>query len=108
MGGTGDDLIILGSWRDDGDGVVQASELYRVVLAQNDGAGEEASGGNGDDTLYGADGRDSLLGEAGNDVLDGGAGADQINGGSGVDTVSYASSGAAVAANLATGIFHRR
>jgi Ca2+-binding RTX toxin-like protein len=62
------------------------------------------AGGNGNDWLTAGEGADTLLGEAGNDLLEGGAGADTLYGGAGFNTASYASSGSAVAVNLATGV----
>jgi len=53
--------------------------------------------------LRGLAGIDSLHGMDGNDTLEGGAGADLLYGWSGYDTASYANSGGAVYANLATG-----
>ncbi|MEO0032763.1 MAG: hypothetical protein RIS94_2521, partial [Pseudomonadota bacterium] len=52
------------------------------------------TGNAGDNVLRGGDGVDTLIGGAGNDTL---------NGGAGVDTASYATAGAAVTVNLATG-----
>src|SRR6185295_13350994 len=54
------------------------------------------------DTLTGNTGANALDGGAGDDVLIGGAGADALTGGAGIDTASYATSTAAVTANLAT------
>jgi Ca2+-binding RTX toxin-like protein len=61
-------------------------------------------GGADNDLLYGGNGNDTLLGGNGNDTLSGDAGDDLLNGGAGVDTVSYATSGASVNVNLATGV----
>ena len=52
--------------------------------------------------LNGAAGIDTLIGGNGDDILIGGAAADVLNGGAGIDTASYATSTAAVTANLAT------
>ena len=52
--------------------------------------------------LNGAAGIDTLNGGNGDDILIGGAAADVLNGGAGNDTASYATSTAAVTANLAT------
>ena len=61
------------------------------------------TGGDGDDTLSGGRGDDEIDGGAGNDTLSGDAGRDGLYGGDGIDTASYASSGAGVTVNLATG-----
>nr|WP_246742416.1 calcium-binding protein [Microvirga splendida] len=55
------------------------------------------------DTLYGNEGANILRGMGGNDVLVGRAGADQLDGGAGIDTASYATAGAGVTVNLASG-----
>ena len=65
--------------------------------------GNHLMGMRGADRLNGFDGRDVLDGGAGNDVIQGGQGADTLIGGDGVDTVSYAASSARVAINLASG-----
>ena len=59
--------------------------------------------GAGHDRGMGGSGSDVLEGGAGNDVLDGGAGNDTLIGGAGVDVADYRA-GAAVNANLATGV----
>jgi Ca2+-binding RTX toxin-like protein len=43
------------------------------------------------------------MGDLGDNTLDGGADADSLDGGGGIDTASYATSGAGVIVNLATG-----
>lgn len=58
----------------------------------------------GDDTLIGGAGADWLDGEGDNDTLDGGPGGDRLNGGPGRDVASFASLGAAVSADLGTGV----
>ena len=65
---------------------------------------ENASGGDGDDTLYGNDGNNSLTGDAGNDVLWGGAGNDSLNGGDGLDRAdfTFAANGIKVDLTIAT------
>ena len=55
------------------------------------------------DRLTGDGGANILRGLGGADTIEGGSGADTIDGGTGVDTASYASSGAGVTVNLATG-----
>ncbi|WP_296201287.1 cadherin domain-containing protein [Sphingorhabdus sp.] len=75
-GGAGDDVIAGGQGND--------------ILAGNTGF----------DTLRGEIGDDVLYGGAGNDILDGGAGKDVLIGGAGLDTASYASTAAAVRAQL--------
>ncbi len=51
---------------------------------------ENATGGNGGDTIFGSDGRNVLNGGAGNDSIEGEKGADILNGGAGRDTFVYA------------------
>lgn len=94
QGGTADDDLILGGTAAD------------VI---NGGAGEDVlSGSDGNDTLSGGDGDDTLEGGAGADVLDGGS--DRVSLGQAIqpgqaygDTIRYASSSAALVADLATG-----
>ena len=73
---------------------------------------ENATGGDGDDTLVGSAaanalegraGNDNLEGGDGNDTLIGGDGNDTLVGGAGVDTASYAGATAAVNVDLVTG-----
>ena len=73
------------------------------TLAGN-AAGNTLVGNNGDDTLIGEGGNDRLLGLAGNDVLIGGAGNDSMDGGTGIDLLDYSGSGAAINANLTSGV----
>jgi serralysin len=80
-----------------------------TTVAQNTGGGgtdtisnfENVTGGSGNDNLTGTTGANVLDGGAGSDVLTGGAGADTLIGGAGIDTANYATSTAAVTANLA-------
>jgi len=51
---------------------------------------ENATGGNGGDTIFGGDGRNVLNGGGGNDSLEGEKGADLLNGGAGRDSFVYA------------------
>ncbi len=60
-------------------------------------------GGAGGDQIFGGAGSDILWGGADDDILTGGAGADRLEGGAGTDWASYATSGAAVSVDLATG-----
>ena len=82
--------VILGT---SGDDVLTGTAAADTIngLAGND----TINGGAGDDNIYGGGG--------GNNVLIGGAGADRLVGGTLTDEVSYASDGAAVTVNLATG-----
>ncbi|MGO4852150.1 Hint domain-containing protein [Phaeovulum sp. W22_SRMD_FR3] len=57
----------------------------------------------GDDSLDGGDGNDTIFGGDGNDTISGGAGADSLSGDTGTDTLDYATSGAGVSVNLASG-----
>ncbi len=61
-------------------------------------------GGDGNDTLNGGSGNDTQYGETGNDLFISGTGSDSMFGGAGEDTASYATSTAAVAINLSTGL----
>ena len=105
-GGDGDDLISGGS----GNDLVNGQGDHDTILGDDGSdilfgsAGNDAViGGNDADSLFGGTGNDTIMGGADDDVLDGGAGADSLNGGTGNDTASYASSGAAVNVDLATG-----
>ncbi|RFO97516.1 hypothetical protein DIC66_06485 [Rhodoferax lacus] len=64
---------------------------------------ENLQGSAFNDVLTGNTGPNVLDGGDGNDLLIGGAGSDQLIGGAGINTVSYATAGAGVTANLATG-----
>ena len=125
-GGDGDDVLIGGAGADSlqgGNGIDRASysdqtaNLTIYLTGQTNSGGdaagdtftsiENATGGQGNDTITGNDdanfidgftGNDTLLGGGGNDtlrggdgddVLVGGAGADSIQGGNGNDRVSY-------------------
>ncbi|HKU63746.1 MAG TPA: cadherin domain-containing protein [Rhizomicrobium sp.] len=115
FGGSADDILNGG----DGNDYLQGDTGYDQLLGGNGndtllGGDEDDSldGGAGNDTLLGGDGIDSLDGGAGNDTLNGGlgndtliggAGADAIDGGAGTDTLTYATAGAGVTINLATG-----
>ncbi len=121
LGSNVENLIFTGTAAFTGNG----NELDNVIVggAANDtlngnagndtlvgNAGNDTlNGGDGDDTLYGGVGNDTLNGAAGNDILEGGdgndvlsggAGGDVLAGGAGIDTASYATSTAAVTANL--------
>lgn len=72
-----------------------ADEFDRVLLDI-----ENATGGNGSDTITGSAAANTLHGGAGNDVLDGGLGSDALFGDTGVDTADYHLRTAAVTASL--------
>jgi Ca2+-binding RTX toxin-like protein len=80
--------------------------ILNTVKGTNQSETIDAADGvsNGIDFIFGLDGNDTIFGLGGNDIIDGGAGADTIDGGTGNDTATYASSNAAVAVNLATGL----
>ncbi len=65
---------------------------------------ENLVGSNSDDTLTGDAGVNVLSGGGGNDVFEGKGGQDTLDGGGGTDFTSYASAGASVSVNLATGV----
>ena len=64
---------------------------------------ENATGGEGNDTIVGSAAANVLTGGAGNDVLIGGLGNDTIDGGLGIDTASFATNTQAVTINLTAG-----
>lgn len=64
---------------------------------------QNASGGNGADTIIGNDAANRLSGGAGNDKLDGGKGDDVLEGGSGLDVAVYDGSHGAYAVKLVDG-----
>lgn len=96
--GNGQDNQITGS--------ILADEIYgkngNDILDGGDG-NDLLDGGNDHDILYGGQGQDTLNGGSGNDNLIGGAGDDVLIGGLGQDWATY-TGGAAIVANLATGI----
>ncbi len=107
IGGVGADTLIGGAGTDalsGGDGADTASYAERATpvtvtldgLANDGGAGENdavaadienATGGDGNDTLTGNPGANVLTGGAGDDTLDGQSGPDEIHAGAGNDTV---------------------
>lgn len=110
--GNGDPVHINltpGSWSNigpdiqyDGGGQVVAMEQGTLFIMPNTII-ENATGGDGDDTLTGNDvanllmggaGADTLVGGAGSDTLVGGAGADKLEGGSGSDIFRLSNTGA--------------
>jgi uncharacterized delta-60 repeat protein len=131
IGAGGNDTLIGGNGTDTVDYLFgQAAAGVNVNLltgvATGDGTDsisgfENATGTNANDTitgdtatnlLQGNGGNDSMLGGAARDTLDGGAGNDTLDGGaiddranySDLNVVTYASSGAAVNVNFATGV----
>jgi len=104
VGGAGIDT----AWYDNSGAGVQVS------LVTGTGAGGHAQGDTlsgieslvgsaHNDTLTGDGGANGLRGGNGDDLLRGGAGADALTGGAGVDTADYATSGAGIVVDLATG-----
>lgn len=85
----------------------QVEDLQVIALGSFHGIGNAQNntieGSAYNDVLEGGAGNDDLIGGGGNDTLIGGAGADGLHGGDGIDTASYATSAAAVNANLGTG-----
>ena len=115
-GGLGNDILNGGANGASGDTVSYSTATSSVVVSLAAGT---ATGGAGSDTLsnfeniIGSAFNDTLTGNgsanvlnggAGDDTLIGGGGADQLIGGLGVDTASYTTAGAAVTANLTTGV----
>ena len=118
----GDDVLIGGAGADHLDGgagtdtasYASSRAAVLVNLATGTGSGgdaegdtlvniENVTGSAFADMLIGDNNANVLAGGDGDDLLIGGAGADQLIGGAGNDTASYATSGAAVTVNLATG-----
>jgi Ca2+-binding RTX toxin-like protein len=96
-GGAGNDLLYGLPGLDSIDGGDGNDTIYSGADA------DRVYGGAGNDYLWSEGGDDSVYGGAGNDQLLGSAGADLLDGGDGNDVATYALSGAAVAASLATG-----
>lgn len=107
-GGAGDDNLIGGD-PDAGDtGTDTASFASSAAAVTVDLAAGTATG-DGTDTLTGFEAvlgsaqGDNITGDANANTFDGGGGSDTMDGGDGIDSVSFASAGAGVNANLATG-----
>lgn len=66
---------------------ITLTDFDDILVATNDSAGVDVSGGAGYDTLTGGAGNDALSGEDDDDTIDGGAGDDTIEGGTGNDTL---------------------
>ena len=123
-GGDGDDTLIGGAGADTIDGgagtdtVTYADSSAGVTVDLSGGLAGSGGDAQGDvianvENAIGSRFSDRLIGDAGNNVLDGGrgndtlaggAGADELIGGDGSDTADYASSGAGVQIDLATGL----
>jgi Ca2+-binding RTX toxin-like protein len=113
FGEDGDDTLDGGAdpdTLDGGTGIDTASYATSAAAVNIDLASGTASGGSaaGDkfssiENLIGSSYKDKLMGDLGDNTLDGGADADSLDGGGGIDTASYATSGAGVIVNLATG-----
>jgi Ca2+-binding RTX toxin-like protein len=130
LGGAGDDLLDGGAGNDTLDGGAgNDTALYNEALGnvvvnlglagqQNTGAGgfdtlagiENATGGNGNDSLTGTAtanvlrgglGNDTIIALGGDDTVDGGEGDDILQGGAGIDTVSFADAIGPVTVSLA-------
>jgi Ca2+-binding RTX toxin-like protein len=103
-GGAGADILNGGAGFDTAS-YLSSGAAVMVNLATGTGSGGDAQGDAlvSIENLVGSAFADTLAGDAGSNVLTGGAGADALDGGAGSDTASYASSGAAVTVNLATG-----
>ncbi len=94
LGGTGDDQV----WGGSGADVISGGDGNDLLIG-NPGFGSNDDSG---DAIYGEAGNDTLDGWFGNDTLSGGPGNDSIGGFAGIDTATFASSPAAVTANLTT------
>jgi Ca2+-binding RTX toxin-like protein len=130
-GGEGDDVLVGGAGGDSlqgGNGIDRVSysdqlanltiyltgqtnsggdalgDFFNSIENATGGQGNDTITGNGDanlidgflgnDTLLGGGGTDTLRGGEGDDVLVGGAGADSLQGGNGIDRVSYSNQSA--------------
>jgi Ca2+-binding RTX toxin-like protein len=115
MQGTADDGQ-AGEADDIGAGQGNIEDLYSgsgddTIVATNGpndlrgGSGDDSMQGlGGDDQIRAQDGNDSAFGGDGTDRIQGNTGTNVIDGGSGTDWVNYSASGAAVTANLSTGV----
>ncbi len=112
-GAGGNDSLIGGSGNDTADYSADSAGVavnLKTGTAKGPGVGndtlsgiENATGGNGNDTLGGDNGPNGLKGNDGNDSLAGGAGNDVLDGGAGNDTADYSSDGPGIVASLMTG-----
>ena len=100
-------IYLTGQTNSGGDAL---GDFFNSIENATGGQGNDTITGNGDanlidgltgnDTLLGGGGNDTLRGGDGNDVVIGGAGADAIQGGAGVDRASYSDQTADLIVNL--------
>ena len=83
--GDDDRSMIENATGGDGDDSIFGNAVDNVLKGRS--GNDDLSGLDGDDSLIGAKGRDKLLGHNGADTLKGGAGRDVLRGGNGADTI---------------------
>ena len=126
LGGTGNDIYVVGNKTDDtviedlNEGIdlvlthvsyTLTANVENLILTENgnvDGSGNQLAntitGNGGDNELFGSGGNDLLSGGAGNDGLDGGIGSDTMKGGAGDDIYLVDSVGDIVSEGAGQGI----
>ena len=72
------------------DGLLAASDIFRLAISADPGTNDTLNGTSGNDTMAGGGGNDTLRGYGGNDILIGGTGNDLLSGGGGNDTYRFA------------------
>ena len=101
------DPVVVDVANDAGEeGIVPVTQNIDVtgianVVGSNDG--DTIAGDDNVNLIQGLAGNDSIAGLGGNDTIDGGGGTDTLDGGEGHDTQSFATIGAPVIADLASG-----
>ncbi len=87
INGDGFDDVLVGAWKADAGGDIDAGESY-VVFGNNDFGFVDQVGSSGSDTLYGGGADDVIVAGLGDDSVIGNAGADTLKGANGADTLS--------------------
>ena len=82
----------------DGNDTLSGNAAANVLTGGN--GADRLDGRSGADTLLGGGGNDTMIGGSGEDLLFGGAGSDRFDGGTERDTVSYATSTAAILVDM--------
>ena len=105
-GAAGADTLVGNDGNDTASyGSSNAAVTVNLLTGVNSGGHAAGDVLGGIENLKGSAHADSLTGDAGINVIEGAGGADTIDGRAGRDTASYASSDAAVTANLLTGVY---
>uniref|UniRef100_UPI00248038B5 beta strand repeat-containing protein n=1 Tax=Pleomorphomonas oryzae TaxID=261934 RepID=UPI00248038B5 len=109
MGGTGDDVYIVGDYRVvvtefANGGIDEVQSASGFSIASYDNVEKLTFTGTGSFIGIGNTGDNIITGGAGDDTLNGGGGADQLHGGGGNDTASYENATTGVSINLRTGV----